>query len=103
MRIDEIKQIMQSETGEIGFMVAVSPLLDRLLATLAAKTGRRWRVKTLLPVVEAKMYVTIDDKLAWVSCPVSIDLLESEFDVAVERIIEGAAEEIGRLIVGLTE
>lgn len=78
-------------------------LTSRLLATLTEKTGRRWQINTSPPVVEAKMYVTIDDKLAWVSCPVSMNLLEGAFDVAVEKIIEGAADEIGRLIVGLTE
>lgn len=88
--------VAEYEAGQMN-----KELQDRLLATLAQKTGRRWQAKALPGAIEAKMFVEIDGKTAWVSYPVSESLLEDAFDVAVEKIIEGAADEIGRLIVGL--
>lgn len=75
-------------------------LLNRFQSTLNSRTGRTWEAKVSMQVVTLTVYVNIDGRTAYTSVPVAMEMMEDDFDAAVEWVIRVATDSIGALALG---
>lgn len=72
-------------------------LLNRFQSTLNSRTGRTWEAKVSIPTVTLTVYINIDGRTAYTSVPVAAEMIEDDFDAAIEWVIRVATDNIGAL------